>query len=184
METVAVFWESKIRTYGFELREGLTLMEVALSAEGAVAWGSVLSELAEQCCRFEWVAAKTIQGSNLHFRVVCDASNAEILKGLMVAPTTQAAPWPNESPTLVDMIRFHGPHYGDRYGIADFALEALAKADIVPIVMTCAISGISLVMAAGVGSRAVQVLEAAFEIPRKTRSDRKRSDNEKPRMTT
>ena len=58
---------------------------------------------------------------------------------------------PGESSANVDMIRFHGPHYGDRHGIADFTLAALAKADIVPMVMTCAISGISLVLAAGGG---------------------------------
>lgn len=164
METVAVYSESKIRTYGFDLREGLNLMEMDLTDDDTHGWANELCRLAGHRDRFEWITAWGGQESSLRLWLLCDADAARTLTGHM-------AGLPLKPPVQVDVISFQGPHFGDRHGIADYTLTALAAHGIHPMGMTCSVSGISLVLPHGRGQAVNAILRSAFEIPHKTRSN-------------
>ncbi|MBN2034323.1 MAG: hypothetical protein JW836_13705 [Deltaproteobacteria bacterium] len=66
----------------------------------------------------------------------------------------------------VELVFFHGPHFGDRYGIAEAAFRALTDNGIKAFASACSGSCIYLVLAEGESEGAVQFLSGTFEIPR------------------
>ena len=170
METVAVYSESKIRTYGFDLQQGLNLMEMDLSDDNIHQWGNTLSGAPWEGCRFEWMVAWTDQGPSTKFWLLCDDANARICAHHLKGAAADPMDFVLNSAVRVDVIRFQGPHFGDRFGVADYTLTALVRHGIDFMGMTCSISGISLVLPRGRGQTATTVLRSVFEIPQKTSS--------------
>jgi aspartokinase len=64
------------------------------------------------------------------------------------------------------MVHFQGPHFGDRYGIADAAFRALTEGDLSPLAVSCSGASIYLVFRQGEAGEAVRLLEKVFEVPR------------------
>ena len=175
METAAEFNETQIRTYGFNLQKGLILFDIYLPHNQIGIWGQALSALSETEFRFEWVAGRSTDPQTMHLSLLCDSSCYpdpgetlhRTLSGFSVVQIIDLGP--------VDVISFHGPHYGDRYGIADCTISTLRQHNITIIGMTCAIAGISIVLPPGIGERAKEVLSTVFEIPRTTSSIRRKN---------
>jgi ACT domain len=67
--------------------------------------------------------------------------------------------------TPVAGIFLHGPHFGDRYGIAKTLVEALEKAHISLLALSCTISSISLIIRQHQLAAAQLVLGQAFAAP-------------------
>jgi hypothetical protein len=66
---------------------------------------------------------------------------------------------------FVDLITFHGPHFGDRYRILQTALNCLDVDRIPFFVAACAGASVSLVVPSGKGVVAQTALEKGFEAP-------------------
>lgn len=71
-------------------------------------------------------------------------------------------------------VFLHGPHFGDRYGVADTFLRALARARVSLLALSCTVSSISGVLRQQELAAAMQVLEETFEMPRPLSSSRPR----------
>ena len=67
--------------------------------------------------------------------------------------------------TPVAGIFLHGPHFGDRYGIAHTLVEALEKAHISLLALSCTISSISVIIRQHELAAAQVVLGQAFAAP-------------------
>jgi hypothetical protein len=67
--------------------------------------------------------------------------------------------------TPVAGIFLHGPHFGDRYGIAHILTEALEKAHISLLALSCTISTISLIIRQSEMAAAQLVLTNTFAAP-------------------
>jgi aspartokinase len=67
--------------------------------------------------------------------------------------------------TPVAGIFLHGPHFGDRYGVADTFLQALGRARVSLLALSCTVSSISAVLRQQEMRAAMQVLEETFEAP-------------------
>jgi hypothetical protein len=67
--------------------------------------------------------------------------------------------------TPVAGIFLHGPHFGDRYGIAYTLLQALAQARVTLLALSCTISSISLIIRQHELALAQMVLGKTFEAP-------------------
>jgi len=65
-----------------------------------------------------------------------------------------------------EMVFFHGPHFGDRSGIVDTALQALTARGVQMKAVACSGSCIYLVLPEGQSERAVAALSEVFEIPK------------------
>ena len=63
-------------------------------------------------------------------------------------------------------IFLHGPHFGDRYGVVYTFLQALARARVGLLALSCTVSSISAVLKQQELGAAVRVLEETFEAPR------------------
>jgi hypothetical protein len=62
-------------------------------------------------------------------------------------------------------IFLHGPHFGDRYGITHILLEALERARVTLLALSCTISTISLIIRQQELAAAQLVLGKTFEAP-------------------
>lgn len=164
METIAVYWESRIRTYGFNLFEDVGLHRIDLRAEDLATWASLLQASAEDEAGFRLVWCQRDTQGPITFFLVCHDSP-------WAGPSSPG----NETPALpatrtpADVICFQGPHFGDRYGIMDFTYQALAEAEVPLLGVVCSVASIYLVMPAGWGGKAQTLLKAAFEIPKSVR---------------
>lgn len=67
--------------------------------------------------------------------------------------------------TPVAGIFLHGPHFGDRYGIAHTLVEALEQAHVTLLALSCTISSISLIIRQQELAAALLVLGNTFEAP-------------------
>jgi len=67
--------------------------------------------------------------------------------------------------TPVAGIFLHGPHFGDRYGIANTLLDALKRARVTLLALSCAISSISLIVRQQELAAAQLILGNTFEAP-------------------
>lgn len=67
--------------------------------------------------------------------------------------------------TPVAAIFVHGPHFGDRYGISHTLTEALERARVNLLGLSCTVSSISVIIKEQELNAAVQVLEHTFDVP-------------------
>ena len=67
--------------------------------------------------------------------------------------------------TPVAGIFLHGPHFGDRYGIAHTLVAALEKVHVTILALSCTISSISLIIRQHELAAALLVLGQVFEAP-------------------
>ncbi|MDA8141201.1 MAG: hypothetical protein M0036_21360 [Desulfobacteraceae bacterium] len=169
METIAVYWESIVRTYGFNLLEGLTLCQIHRPLNAAGQWGGLLQLPEGQDALFRLVWSQFDPTGHIKFILLCDDTQ-----------------WSNVQPFLrrdqrlddagqalvhmpVDAIYFQGPHFGDRYGIMDYTFKALARAQAPLLAVVCSVATIYLVFPAGWGAKAKQLLTESCEIPKEKR---------------
>jgi aspartokinase len=69
----------------------------------------------------------------------------------------------------VGMIFFHGPHYGDRYGIADAVFKAMADRAIPLLTAGFSGSAVYLVLEEKMIQKARKILEEVFVVPQGNR---------------
>jgi aspartokinase len=65
-----------------------------------------------------------------------------------------------------DLVFFQGPHFGDRHGILDVAVQALAAKGIRMMALACSGACIYLVVPEGRSEETVLALGECFEVPR------------------
>lgn len=160
METIAVYWEPRVKTYGFQMEPGLLLHSFETTEPGYVQWAKRWDAVSAPHGRFYLVS--TLRTARNAVSVDCVLGAEEMVCSGFDPPVGcddfQA------SRTAVDLIGFQGPHFGDRYGIADFTCRSHPGS--VPILLAL-FSGASVywVVPAGSGNVVRDALSKAFEIP-------------------
>lgn len=165
METIAVYFESKIRTYGFNLKEELLLCELTVSSESVDRWGVELQSLADVSRLFHLIWAIPSRQATIKFCLLCDAAYEEEIQKIADRLKKLNITHDVKYETPVELIFFQGPHFGDRHGIADFTLKALLGKQIPLKAMACSGAAVYLVFSKNWGVKAKAVLSSAFEIP-------------------
>lgn len=172
METIAVYWEPVIRTYGFHLVEGQVLCQVKLEPDEIGAWSSILQSMDSGEPIFRMVWAHADQQQRIKFFLLCDDEYRHKVQICLERHTGLKTANGRTSTDPVDLVYFHGPHFGDRYGIMDYTLETLAQARVPLLAAACSVATIYLVLPAGWGPKTKTQLSTAFEIPLKKPDER------------
>ena len=159
METIAVYWESRIKTYGFNKLNNLSLFEFYYPAKKTAELGKIISDHNFQDIKTKFIIA---QESNNGISLVFCLPEKEgrgfhdsLKKTLSLKLYRYLYP--------VGILFFHGPHFGDRYGIADAAFSSLLEAGIKVISSGCSSASVFLVLAEDDLSRAEEALSKAFD---------------------
>jgi hypothetical protein len=177
METIAVYWESVIRTYGFNLMQGQILGQMTLPFDRLNAWSRALQGVDEKDAAFRLVWSYVEDGVGVKFFLLCDDIHWHRLQLFWDTLIQANVDIGLQAKTSVDVIFFQGPHFGDRYGIMDYTFKALAPGQVPLLAVTCSAATIYLVVPAGWGKRTKALLTEAFEIPKQAKQKAERDSD-------
>ena len=158
METIAIYCEPIIKTYGITERTGLSLITLLLPMENSDPRCLQYLEAIQKSDNVIVIFAPSLSDGCVRLHLLFDGSPLSSIKGAKPLPGVQV----EES---VELLYFHGPHYGDRYGIADAALGALADGKIPLRAMSCSGASVYIVVPEGFARQAGKALSRAFVVP-------------------
>ena len=164
METRAAYWEPRIKTYGFQRVGDLSLFEITVPKTRIDLLGRAFCRLGEAGVGFHLVFSRS-SPQGLEVFLLSPAQGAKVIEEHMqelVEDTDKGVG--RTSPA--EMVFFQGPHFGDRCGILDTALRALAARGIKMTATACSGSCIYIVLPKGKSEEAVAALSEVFEIPK------------------
>ena len=167
METTAVYWESKIKTYGFRIERDLSLALFQFNAPKFILWGRLIEEMGALGIKFNLVFGQVPENNILNvYLVVKEAYTIRLMDYIRRNTGSEDGEYSCfNSP--IEMLSFQGPHYGDRYGIACTLFETLDSNHIPVIASCCSVSCIYLLLKEGKGDKARDTLLEKFEVPLK-----------------
>lgn len=161
METVAVYWEPVIKTYGFKTIADVSLIQIV--SDDLAAMGGLIRDLESITNAFTllWHDDHTfglclgMAGENRgrcveHIREKCMRANIDFTQTI----------------DPVSVVYFHGPHYGDRYGIAETVFQTL-RGKVNPLASAFSGATVYLVFSPDQADAAIELLSQAFETPEK-----------------
>jgi aspartokinase len=163
METIAVYWEPKIRVYGLTTRSGLCLYTLVFPIDRLAYWGDVLTSLEEKGREFELVNLQTASPTTMQLCLV-PAQGEQTTDFCMTLETGMAKETATSCQVTasVEVIYLHGPHFQDRYGIAEAALTPLCRAEIPVLSAGCAGTSVYIVVSQSRAKAAVACLSETF----------------------
>lgn len=165
METVAVYWEDRIKTYGFSETAGLSFLQWEASPEELSGLGAGLEGLEAPGTGMVLVLGQASGGRAVAFGLLVEQHReGEMLRCLReVLSEASRASVTGRSPA--GLIHFYGPHFGDRYGIADAGLRTLHERDVPIIAIACSASSVYLVLPEERMASAKEALAEVFVRP-------------------
>ena len=165
METIAVYWEENIKTYGIRKETKLCLVQMDILPVCLVEQGQQLAELGQGETKVRLILAHHHEPGLLRLYMVFENRWQGTLADFFSRPDLQevSGRFLLESP--VEMLNFHGPHFGDRYGIADMACDALKKENIRFMLMGCSAASVHFIFPEKMAARAEKALGSVFKAP-------------------
>ena len=160
METIAMYWEPVIKTYGILAHNDRVLWSLTLRV-GGLSHIPVLPPAEQPPQELELVTARPLGDGRMRLH-------------LLLSRPSPLPPWTESIARECDdiqriapvaMVYLHGPHYGDRFGIADAALTALAGEGVTPLVSACAGASLHFVVRQEMAEAAHRALASAFVVP-------------------
>ena len=160
MDTIAVYWEPRIKTYGFQRITDLALIEFSYPLSEIKSLGEILSQDRLQGLRSKFIIAQ--QSDQKISFILC----LPVKEGKDFHASLEKTPGPTPHRYIypVGIIFFHGPHFGDRYGVADATFSALSKAEIQIMASGCSSSSVFLVLLQDDIDKAEEALTQIFEV--------------------
>ncbi|MFH2067377.1 MAG: hypothetical protein ABIK15_19405 [Pseudomonadota bacterium] len=166
METSAVYWEPKIKTYGFQEITDLSLLEVTMKADRFALVETMLQDAAHAAVRFHLVLMQPRKDYTAHISIIFDREWEDRIDHYCTSEVRldQEEHFSIRSP--VGLICFFGPHFGERYGIAETTFQVLAENNLRILAAGFSGSAVYLVLPENITQRAKTVFESAFEVPK------------------
>ena len=160
METIAVYWESRIKTYGFQRINDLALIELSYTLSDIKSLGELFSKDDLKTLRPKFIIAQ-VTNHEISFIFCLPVKESKVLRRLL-KKTSHPISCRHIQP--VSIVFFHGPHFGDRYGIADATFSTLSKAGIKILASGCSLASVFLVLATHDIDKAEEALAETFEV--------------------
>ncbi|MBM4295463.1 MAG: ACT domain-containing protein [Deltaproteobacteria bacterium] len=160
-EVIASYQEKIIRVYYIVHQAGLDLWDLSVPSSQALEdFAQALIALGKPNRAIPFLAAVPGPGKKftLSFSLSTDCGDEvqDILKLHIPAIAIR-----RHSP--VAAVFLHGPHFGDRFGIADTLVQALDRAKVSLLALSCAVSSITAMVREEELLKALQVLGKTFE---------------------
>ena len=171
LETRATYWESRIKTYGFQRVTDLCLFEMTVGRAEIDSLGRAFCRLGDAGVGFHLVSSRP-SSRGLEVLLLAPAQWAKVIEEHL----KELAEGSEKSGGLcssAEILFFQGPHFGDRCGIVDTTLQALAAKKVRMTAMVCSGSCIYVILPVGRSEEALLALSEVFEIPKA--SSQKRS---------
>lgn len=160
-ETIASYEERLIKIYGVVEEPDLDLWLLLLTFPDLANLGAAFGELGGFGLRLPFLVALPGSGEKLLCAVCMATIATDEVERILNAhlPHSIFRRW---SP--VAALFLHGPHFGDRYGIAHALIQSLERSDTEIFALSCAVSSISAVISAEDLPAATGAIESAFSV--------------------
>lgn len=166
-ETRATYVEKKIKTYGIKMDPGLAMFDLIFNPafpKDLGACGNGLQNLAKSGKKFYFTAAMTQSCDVGHLYCLTEPLSCQDRQSFFLQ--AQAARGTVDCPFVsVDLVSFHGPHFGDRVGIFNTAMACLNAADIPVLLAGCTGASVFMALPGSLGEKAIPALAEGFESP-------------------
>jgi hypothetical protein len=174
-ETSAEYVEAKVRTYGINAKSGLTLCSLIISGEALADWGARIRVLEDCGLRFAFTSAETLPDGRIRLFFLSDGETAgsepaaasvnmngcpSMLSSVLDGADGEMAIVPE-----VCLISLQGPHFGDRYGIGDYAFSVLMRESVPLLLAACVGAMIYIVVPDAAKQQSKSLLSQVFETP-------------------
>jgi len=166
LETSAVYWEPKIKTYGFHEVYDLTMLEGTIQQERIAQFGSFLENLDVPEISFHLILMQTLKDHVIDFRIVLDRKWEEKIQQTCNSIIREKGEESFLLQSPVELIYFFGPHFGDRYGIADTTFQVLVENNLPVLAAGFSGSAVYLVLPDKGIQKVRPVFTSAFEVPK------------------
>ena len=160
-EVVASYQERRPKVYALELYEAQELWEVRLSANQMTRMGHAFKTIGESGRFLTFLLSWPVQPDVCGLMFCLRAVEASPDHAPVSLPDKDI--WGRRSPVTV--FSMNGPHFGDRYGIVRDLLEALNRARVELLGLSCSIASISGVLMNTQVDAAVDAVKTCFEVP-------------------
>lgn len=164
VETAASYWEPVIKIYGSSIKTDLELASLRIS-------DTEMATLSTQlCCSednhgfFELIVAHPIKQGALQLVVLYEKDRRKSVYKLLAGLIRNIDACLVENPP-VELLYFHGPHFQDRFGVADAVFGSLQKHQIKILAAGCTGTSIYLVTHKDMAHVAAGILTDIFYTP-------------------
>lgn len=165
METIAVYWEPRIKTYGFQENSDLSLFETNCRFDELPTWGQKFQNMGDLGINFHLALIQLSGDREIQLSLLVRCRDEHVMKSHLNRLTAMDKGKPFHMTSPVELIFFHGPHFGDRYGIVESAFRSLADRNIRVLAAGCSTSSIYIVLPEGKAQDARAVLTETFKVP-------------------
>jgi hypothetical protein len=162
-EAKYLYDERIIHVYGFTLQTCLDLWNVSLPIDYLGGFGAFLTELDKLGFKLPFLISSPARWEkSVHFAFTLGKDGRGMAKKAFAGNLPDNG-YSCRGPVFVLFVQ--GPHFGDRYGIADAFVSTLRHGDIPLLALSCAVSSISAVIDGDEPDRAIEVLSTRFQVP-------------------
>jgi aspartokinase len=165
VETFAVYWEPKPKTYGFKEIIDLSLLNFEIRPGKMSQWGLWLMELSDLDIGFHLILAKYSTHQKLRFYILFEKIWGDRVLSYLGKKIDLDSEKDFHLTYPVELISFQGPHFGDRYGIADTAFKAFEGQKVPVLITVFAGAAVYIVLPEKKLQDARPLLLEAFEVP-------------------
>jgi len=157
---IASYQEKVIRIYDIVQQSDLDLWNLVQPPSGLGDLGAALVTLGRLGVTMGFLTATPSPNGSLAFSFCFPSARAgEIRRGI----SHQVGNTPLEFHPQVAALYIHGPHFGDRYGIAHTLVRAMENDGVSLLALGCTVSSISVIIRQEDLDTALQALEATFQ---------------------
>lgn len=128
IETVAVYWEPKVRIYGMEVHHNL--VDLQLKSSLGVCQRDEWCEQSLLNSRFRLLTQQVLAQDQVLLSFLIESGREEGLVDVLTRIQNCHTESFFEMRQGLEMVSFHGPHFQDRYGIAAMAFSKLLHDDV------------------------------------------------------
>lgn len=165
METIAIYWEEKIRIYGVTIKGGLALFKITYLTTDSEFWSDELENFSTISPRFFHITGQLIADNLFQTCLLVETKDAKELRLLLESSIYERVNCRYEVVSNVELVSLHGPHFQDRYGIADVSYSLLTKHSVELFVSSFTGTSINLVVADSMGHKTKEILSETFIVP-------------------
>ena len=164
VETAATYWEDVIRIYGLTVKINLDLVTLNFPVDRMASLGNRLQQLETVPGRFELVVAHQVDVQNIQLVLLYQNDQEKSLSKILPSAAISAGvSYTVRSP--VELLYLHGPHFQDRFGVANATLRALKKHQVNVLVTGCTGTSVYLVIPDKTAQTAAKALSHVFSVP-------------------